>query len=530
MNFFGFELKRNKKASEDPQSVVNPTVEDGSTLVASQAGYYAQTLNMDTVIQSDTDLIKKYREISGYVEVDGAVEDIINEAIVVENNESPIKINLDKLNLSDNIKNKFTEEFENVMGLLGFHVKGHDIFRTWYVDGRTHYQVLLDNENPKAGIKELRYIDALKIRKIKEIVKERDRATGTDIIKKTQEYYIYNEKGVLSSTQQGTRLSPDSVVACTSGLVDLGKNMVLSHLHKAIKPTNQLKMLEDSLVIYRVSRAPERRIFYIDVGNLPKIKAEQYIRDIMNKYRNKLVYDAGTGEIKDDRKHMSMLEDFWMPRREGGKGTEITTLQGGQNLGQMEDVDYFKNKLLQSLNVPLSRQTQEGGGFNLGRSSEISRDEVKFSKFIDRLRVRFSQLFLNILRVQLVLKGIIREEDWDELAPLIRFDYNTDNYYQELKDNEIINGRVAMLQQMDVFVGKYYSKEYIQTKILRMTNEDIKEQEKQMKKEQQSDLEQADHQGMVAGATQTAQQNYLQQYASNQTQEAPTANNGQGAQ
>jgi hypothetical protein len=523
MQFFGFELRRKKE--DQLQSVVNPSVEDGSTLIASQAGYYAQTLNMDTVVQSDTDLIKKYREIAGYVEVDRAVEDIINEAIVVDGQEKAVELNLDDLKVSDNVKKKFREEFDNVLGLLGFHVKGHDIFRTWYVDGRTHYQVLLDPANPKAGIKELRYIDALKVRKVKEVIKERDRSTGTDIIKGTQEYYLYNEKGIISSTQQGTRLSADSVVACTSGMVDLGKNMVLSHLHKAIKPTNQLKMIEDSLVIYRVSRAPERRIFYIDVGNLPKIKAEQYIRDIMNKYRNKLVYDANTGEIKDDRKHMSMLEDFWMPRREGGKGTEITTLPGGQSLGQMDDVEYFKKKLYQALNVPMTRMSDDGGGFNMGKSSEISRDEVKFSKFVDRLRIRFSQLFLNIMRVQLVLKGVIREEEWEDLASKIRFDYNKDNYYQELKENEIINGRVAMIQQMDPFVGKYYSREYIQTEILRLTEEDIANIQTQIDTEKDLDIVSADHQGMVAGVTQTAQQNYLQQNAPPETQEAPTSTN-----
>jgi hypothetical protein len=527
MQFFGFEIKR-KKQEDYLESVVNPTVEDGSTLVASQAGYYAQTLNMDTVIQSDTDLIKKYREISGFVEVDAAVEDIINEAIVVEGNEKPVQLNLDNIKLSDNVKTIFHQEFDNVLGLLGFHIKGHDIFRTWYVDGRTHYQVLLDPENPKDGIKELRYVDALKIRKVKEVVKERDRSTGTDVIKQTKEYYIYNEKGVITSTQQGTRLSADSVVSATSGLVDLGKNMVLSHLHKAIKPTNQLKMIEDSLVIYRVSRAPERRIFYIDVGNLPKIKAEQYIRDIMNKYRNKLVYDANTGEIKDDRKHMSMLEDFWMPRREGGKGTEITTLPGGQSLGQLEDVQYFKKKLYQALNVPMSRQEQDGGGFNLGRGSEISRDEVKFAKFIDRLRMRFSQLFLNILRVQLVVKGVIREEEWDELASLIRFDFKKDNYYAELKESEIINGRVAMITAMDPFVGKYYSKQYIQSKILRMNDEEIEEIEKQIETERDTDMDLADHQGTLAGVTQTAQQVYLQKNAPPETQEASPTNQ-QGA-
>lgn len=453
MEFFGFELKRKKEEFVD--SVVAPPIDDGSTLVASQAGYYAQTLNTDTQITTESDLLKKYREISSYTEVDAAIEDIVNEAIVSDDAENVVELNLEDLKLSDSIKKKINDEFDNVLRLMAFNVKGHDIFRGWYVDGRIHYQLLLDETNPKIGIKELRYIDAMKIRKVKEVKKERDKKTGIDIIKGVDEYYVYNEKGIQNNTTQGVKLSADSVVSCTSGLVDQGKNIVLSHLHKAIKPTNQLKMIEDSLVIYRVSRAPERRIFYIDVGNLPKIKAEQYIRDIMNKYRNKLVYDASTGEIKDDRKHMSMLEDFWMPRREGGKGTEITTLQGGGNLGQLEDVEYFKQKLYQSLNVPLSRLTQDGGVFNVGKSAEISRDEIKFAKFISRLRSRFSNLFSEILRVQLVLKGIIRADEWDEISSGIRFTFNRDNYYAELKENEVLAGRLAMLTQIDMFVGKY---------------------------------------------------------------------------
>ena len=508
MEFFGFEFKR-KKSEQPLDSVVSPPIDDGSTLVASQAGYYAQTLNTDTVISTETDLIKKYREIAGYTEVDSALEDIVNEAIVSQDNEPAVELDLSDLKLSDSIKKKINEEFKTVLNLLAFPMKGHDIFRSWYVDGRLYYQMLLDPNNPKNGIQELRYIDSLKIRKVKEIKKERNKATGAEVIKEVQEYYVYNDKGITANTSQGVRLSADSVVSCTSGLVDLSKNMILSNLHKAIKPTNMLKMIEDSLVIYRVSRAPERRIFYVDVGNLPKIKAEQYIRDIMNKYRNKLVYDANTGEIKDDRKHMSMLEDFWMPRREGGKGTEITTLQGGSNLGQMEDVDYFKKKLHESLNVPLSRMSQEGGGFNLGRSAEISRDEVKFAKFIDRLRHRFSLLFLDILRAQLILKGVMRQEEWAELSKQIKFNYKKDNYYQELKENEIFNGRLAMLQVVDPFVGKYYSQKYVYEKILHVSEDDWKQMKKEMEDERQDQLDQADHQGTIAGVTQTAQQNFM---------------------
>ena len=520
MDFFGFEIKR-KKTEID--SVVAPPIDDGSTLISTQAGYYAQTLNTDTQITTENDLLKKYREIAGFTEVDAAIEDIVNESIVSEESEKVVELNLDELKLSDSIKKKFHDEFDNVLSLLAFHRKGHDIFRNWYVDGRVHYQILLDDKDTKSGIKELRYIDSTKIRKVKEVKKERDKKTGIDVVKSTEEYYVYNDKGIVNNTTQGVKLSADSVVSCTSGLVDQGKNMVLSHLHKAIKPVNQLKMIEDSLVIYRVSRAPERRIFYIDVGNLPKVKAEQYVRDIMNKYRNKLVYDANTGEIKDDRKHMSMLEDFWMPRREGGKGTEITTLPGGGSLGQLDDVEYFKQKLYQSLNVPLTRLTQDGGMFNVGKSAEISRDEIKFSKFISRLRSRFSMLFSEILRVQLILKGIIRADEWDTISSQIRYSFNYDNYYAELKETEIISGRVAMLTQLDPFAGKYYSKRYIQEEILRLTDEQIKKMETEIEAEKQQEFVDADHQGTVAGVTQTAQQVHLQKNAPPETQEAPTS-------
>lgn len=519
MNFFGFEIKR-KKDDSALESVVAPPVDDGATLVSTAAGYYAQTINLDAVINNENDLLRKYREVAGYPEVDNAIEDILNEAIIVEDNEPVVTLDLEDLKVSENIKKKVTEEFSTVLDLLGFNEKGHDIFRLWYVDGRIHYQILIDDKNVKSGIQELRYVDSMKIRKIKEVKKEKDKRTGIETVKEIQEYYVYNEKGITSSNAQGVKLSKDSVVSCNSGLIDQGLNMVLSHLHKAIKPANQLKMIEDSLVIYRVSRAPERRIFYIDVGNLPKIKAEQYVRDIMNKYRNKLVYDANTGEIKDDRKHMSMLEDFWMPRREGGKGTEITTLPGGQSLGQLEDVEYFKQKLYQSLNVPLSRLTQDGGVFNVGKSAEISRDEIKFAKFISRLRSRFSNLFSEILRVQLVLKGVIRADEWDELASAIRYSYNRDNYYAELKENEVLAGRLAMLQQIDMFVGKYYSKQYTREKILRLTEEEIKEIESQLEAEREEDYSLADHQGTISGVTQTAQQTYLQQNAPPEAQEA----------
>jgi hypothetical protein len=521
MQFFGFEIKR-KQDSSSIESVVAPSADDGSTLVSTAAGYYAQTINMDAVINNENDLLRKYREISGFPEVDAAIEDILNEAVIVEDNEPPVSLDLKDLKVSENIKKKLTEEFDSVLDLLGFNERGHDIFRLWYVDGRIHYQILIDDKDVKSGIKELRYIDSMKIRKIKEIKKERDKKTGLETVKEVQEYYVYNEKGISSANSQGVKLSKDSVVYCNSGLIDQGLNMVLSHLHKAIKPANQLKMIEDSLVIYRVSRAPERRIIYNDVGNIPKIKAEQYVRDIMNKYRNKLVYDANTGEIKDDRKHMSMLEDFWMPRREGGKGTEITTLQGGQNLGELSDVKYFKDKLYESLNVPKSRMQQDQTAFNIGRSAEISRDEVKFAKFINRLRVRFSILFSEILKTQLILKGIIREDEWDEFDKKIKYQFKIDNHYAELKENDVFAGRLAMLTQVDPFVGKYYSKQYVQDNVLKLSEEDMQRIDKEIEQEKEQQYVDADHQGTIAGVTQTAQQTYLQANAPAETQEAPT--------
>lgn len=531
MQFFGFEIKR-KKEDLDLESVVAPSIEDGSTLVSTASGYYAQTLNLEATINNENDLIKKYREISGFPEVDAAIEDILNEAIIVDEVNDAVKLNLDELKISDSIKKKIEAEFETILDLLGFDQKGHDIFRLWYVDGRLNYQLLIDDKAPKEGIKELRYVDSMKIRKVKEVKKDRDKRTGVETVVATDEYYVYNEKGINSATTQGIRLSKDSVVSCTSGLVDQGLNMTMSHLHKAIKPVNQLKMIEDSLVIYRVSRAPERRIFYIDVGNLPKIKAEQYVRDIMNKYRNKLVYDANTGEIKDDRKHMSMLEDFWMPRREGGKGTEITTLQGGQNLGELSDVKYFKDKLYDSLNVPKSRMQSDQTAFNIGRSAEIARDEVKFSKFINRLRTRFSSLFADILRTQLVLRGIIRDDEWEEMGKKIKFKFNIDNHYAELKENDVLSGRLQMLQLVDPYVGKYYSKQYVQNEILHLGDDEIAHMEQQMELEKQVQFEDAEHQGVVAGITQTAQQSYLSQNAPPETLEssadAPNPNKPKG--
>lgn len=424
---FGFEIKR-KKEKELP-SVVVPANDDGSTVVNSAGGYFGMVLDLDALIKSENDLIKKYREVAQYPDCDAAVEDIINEAIISEDNKPPVNIVLDHVKMSSNIKNKIQEEFSKILKLLKFEDRCNEMFRSWYVDGRLYYHVLIDLEKPKDGIVELRYIDPRKIRKIKEIVKDRGK-NGAEIVKGVDEYYLYNDKGITEGRTQGIRLSLDSVIFVPSGVTDGNSGMTLSHLHKAIKPVNQLKMIEDSLVIYRITRAPERRVFYIDVGNLPKLKAEQYVNDIMNKFKNKVVYDATTGEVRDDRKHLSMLEDFWMPRREGGKGTEITTLQGGQSLANIEDVNYFQNKLYQSLSVPVTRLRQDTG-FTLGKASEITRDEVKFSKFINRLRKKFSKLFLDALRVQLIAKAVISPDDWSEmdLEQSIKFDFMKDNFF-----------------------------------------------------------------------------------------------------
>lgn len=461
-------------------SVVPPSLEDGSALV-SAANYYGLSVDLDGGIKNENDLIRKYREISQYPDCDSAIEDIVNEAIVTSDTGQTVDIVLDDTKVSDGIKKKIRDEFDTVLSLLKFNDRGHDIFRTWYIDGRIYYNIMLDENNKKSGITELRIIDPQKIRRVK-VVKSSRSPKGVELSSVQEEYYLYNDKGLTTQTTQGVRMSLDSVAYSHSGIIDGNTNVVMGYLHKAIKPTNQLKMIEDSLVIYRVSRAPERRIFYIDVGNLPKLKAEQYVQDIMNKFRNKLVYDAVTGEVKTDKKNLSMMEDFWMPRREGGKGTEITTLDGAQNLGQIEDINYFQNKLFQALNVPMSRLKPDTG-FSLGRSSEITRDEIKFSKFINRLRNKFSSIFNEILRIQLVAKGIIREDEWDEFAASIRYDFNQDNHFQEMKDSEILQNRLQTLQLLDPYVGKYFSVEWVQKTVLMQSEKDIKEIAAQIKKE-----------------------------------------------
>jgi hypothetical protein len=478
MDIFGFEIK--KKGQKPPQAaIVSPAADDGSTIISSAvASYYGTTIDLEGVIKTENDLIRRYREVSQYSDCDNAIEDIVNEAITANHDEDPVEVVLDDIKLSEAIKTKIRDEFKTVLKLYQFRDRGHDEFRSWYVDGRAYYHILLDENNIKNGIQELRPVDPRKIRRIKKINKDKNQR-GVEVVKSVEEYYIYNDKGINENSTQGVKLSLDSIIYCPSGLVDANRGMMLSHLHKAIKPVNQLKMIEDSLVIYRVSRAPERRIFYIDVGNLPKHKAEQYVNDIMNKFRNKVVYDAATGEVRDDRKHLSMMEDFWMPRREGGKGTEITTLQGGQNLGQIEDIQYFQTKLYQALNVPISR-LQPTQGFNLGRSNEITRDEIKFNKFIKRLRRKFSSLFYDALRVQLITKGIIRPDEWDLIKQDIRFDFQEDNNFAELRDSDILNQRIDTLQKIEQYIGRFYSIEHVRRNILMQSEEEIKEIDQQI--------------------------------------------------
>jgi hypothetical protein len=481
MDVFGFEIKRKKPPVQDRGSVIAPTPDDGSTVVNSAAAYYGLVVDLDGVVKNENDLIRRYREVAQYADCDTAIEEIVNEAFVSDANQKPVTIVLDDLKVSESIKTKIRDEFDQITRLYNLDERGHDLFRQWYIDGRMFFHIIIDENNVSNGIQELRFVDPRKIRKIKNVVKERN-ASGVEVIKSVEEYYLYNDKGITEQTTQGVKLSTDSIIMCTSGLVDSNTNMIISYLHKAIKPVNQLKMMEDALVIYRISRAPERRIFYVDVGNLPKVRAEQYLNDLMNKFRNKVVYDAATGEIKDNRQHLSLMEDFWMPRRDGGKGTEITTLAGGQNLGQIEDIQYFQTKLYQALNVPLSR-LQPQQNFSLGRSAEITRDEVKFNKFIERLRKKFAGLFKDALRVQLIAKGIIRPDEWDDMSYNIRFDYQRDNHFTELKNTEIINNRIATLQNIDPFVGKYYSVSWVRKNVLMQTEQDIEDIDRELERD-----------------------------------------------
>jgi hypothetical protein len=492
MQLFGFEIKKTsseEKELSNLQAIV-PLNQDESATEVAPGGMYGTYLDLEASAKSEADLVTRYREMALQPECDQAIEDIINDAIIMENNTYPVEIVLDESNLPPRIRKVFREQFKNILNLLDFGNKGYDIFRRWYVDGRLYYQIVIDKEKPNEGIKQLRYIDPRKIRKMREQKKLTDPKTGMDEYPQYKEYYIYNPKGVPEKSG-GIKISPDSICHVPSGLVDSRNRMGLGNLHKAIKPLNQLRMLEDAVVIYRLSRAPERRIFYIDVGNLPKMKAEQYLRDMMVRHKNKLVYDASTGEVRDDRRHMTMLEDFWLPRREGGKGTEITTLPGGQNLGEMDDVLYFQKKLLRSLNVPISR-LEADVNFNIGRSTEISRDEIKFKKFINRLRNKFAVMFDELLEIHLALTGIMNREEWKQIKNSITYEFANDNHFEELKAAEIMTERLRLLGEVDPLVGKYFSKAWIRKNVLRMTEDDVEAIELEIENESEDEDDMGD--------------------------------------
>ena len=502
---FGFKIEKDDEQSKGVVSPVPQSNEDSSDYYVS-SGFYGQYVDIDGVFKSEFELIKRYREMALHPEVDSAIEDIINEAIVSDQNDSPVQVDLENLPASAKLKELIREEFKKVKEVLNFDKKCHEILRNWYIDGRIYYHKVIDIEKPEEGLKEVRYIDPLKIKLVRKLktdptlrgaIKQINANNPADVeTPDIEEYYQYdpsatqskNALGAIGQTpfatkQRPVRIAPDAITFCHSGLVDRNKQTILSYLHKSIKALNQLRMIEDSLVIYRLSRAPERRIFYIDVGNLPKLKAEQYLKEVMNRYRNKLVYDASTGEIRDDRKHMSMLEDFWLPRREGGRGTEITTLPGGQNLGELSDIEYFQKKLYRSLGVPESRIAGSGDGFNLGRSSEILRDEIKFTKFVGRMRKRFSQIFNDMLKTQLILKNIVTPEDWEVLSDHIQYDFVYDNHFAELKESELMNERLGVVAAIDPYIGKYFSLEYVRRNVLKQKDEEIIEIDKQMQSE-----------------------------------------------
>jgi hypothetical protein len=485
---FGFSITKLKKQADPKQSFTTAQADDGTQTVAA-GGYFGSYLDMEGTAKTEQDLIRRYREIALHPECDMAIEDIVNEAIVANELKDAVRVNLTDLPYGKDVRRKIEDEFKEVLRLLNFNTKGHDIFRRWYVDGRMYYHKIIDRESPKKGITELKYIDPRKVKKIREIRKKRPDVPSPSalnhlaVVDEYVEYFLYNERGLSGTTgTAGLKIAPDTIAFCASGLIDQNKNMVLSYLHKAIKPVNQLRMIEDAAVIYRIARAPERRIFKIDVGNLPKVKAEQYLRDVMARYRNKLVYDANTGEIRDDRNYMSMLEDFWLPSREGGRGTDISTLPGGQNLGEITDIEYFRAKLYRSLNVPTSR-LEASQGFNLGRASEITRDELKFTKFVQRLRKKFTELFNDILRTQLVLKGVIAEEDWINVRDCLQYDFLQDGHFAELKQTELMRERLALANEMRDYIGKFFSVNYVRKNILKQNDREMEEMDSQIKKE-----------------------------------------------
>jgi len=499
-SLFGFTIAR-KQANDDQQvqqSFTPPTNDDGALTITS-AAYYGTYVDLDGTAKNEVELISRYREMAMQPEIESAIDDIVNEAICQDDDGKIIKLVLDDLQQPEKIKKALQAEFQTITRLLNYNNMAQDIFRRYYVDGRMYYHIIVDRENPTQGIKELRYVDPRKLKKVREIKKKKDERTGAEVMNVVNEYYLFNDKVVTGSSGNfgpiGVRITTDSIISVVSGLMDSRRAVVLSYLHKAIKPLNQLRMIEDATVIYRISRAPERRIFYIDVGNLPKLKAEQYLRDIMVKYKNKLVYDAQTGEVRDDRKFLSMMEDFWLPRREGGKGTEISTLPGGQNLGELEDVKYFERKLYKALNVPVSRLNPESSGFSLGRVNEITRDELKFAKFVSRMRNKFADLFDQAMRVQCVLKGICTVEEWDEFKEHIYYDFIKDNNFTELKDAELMKERLGLLQEVDPYTGRYFSQAWIQRNVLRLTDEEIKAMQTEIDEEKEAGL------GLPVGVT-----------------------------
>jgi hypothetical protein len=538
LKLFGIKLGRNKKplsSSENKKikrSFVLPQNDDDAVSIEAVGGFFGQYVDMDGTTRNDADLIYKYREMSMHSECEAAIDDIICDAIVSEENAAPVKIVLDNVDYSEDIKRRIIKEFNSVLSLLQFQTKGYEIFRRWYVDSKLVYHIIVDEKTPEKGITELRFVDPVNIQKVKQYKRELN-GQGHRIITGVDEFYIYSKDGfrtgmhmnAATGNASGLRISPDAIAYITSGLFDSRNKRTVGYLHKAIKPLNQLRMMEDAVVIYRLSRAPERRIFYIDVGNLPKNKAEQYVRDLMNKYRNKLIYDASTGEIRDDRRHLSMLEDYWLPRREGGKGTEITTLQGAQNLSELEDVKYFQKKLYKSLNVPLSRMDGEQKSFTIGKSTEITRDEIKFAKTISRLRNKFSELFYIILKTQLILKQILNEREWNRIKDKIFFDFMKDSYFAELKQNEITNERTQVLMNLQPFVGKYFSEYWIKKNVLNMNDEDIIVMQEQIDQEKQSAAQQ---QQVEMQAAQQEQQSQIQQ--PQQIQNQPTEPQVQAAQ
>jgi len=498
-SLFGFTIARDRSEQDQTtqQSFTPPNNDDGALTITS-AAYYGTYVDLDGTAKNEVELISRYREMAMQPEIESAIDDIVNEAITQDDDGTTTKIVLDKLSQPEKIKKSIREEFSTLLRLLNYNNMAQDIFRRYYIDGRMYYHIIIDRDNPAAGIKELRYIDPRKLRKVREIKKQKDEKTGVEVMNVINEYYIYNDKVVTGSSSNygpvGVRITTDSIISVVSGLMDSRRAVVLSYLHKAIKPLNQLRMIEDATVIYRISRAPERRIFYIDVGNLPKLKAEQYLRDIMVKYKNKVVYDANTGEVRDDRKFLSMMEDYWLPRREGGKGTEIATLPGGQNLGELEDVKYFQKKLYGALNVPISR-LEPNQGFSIGRVAEVTRDELKFSKFVERMRNRFSDVFDQALRIQCVLKGICTNEEWNEFKEFIYYDFIKDNNFSELKEAELMKERLSLLGAVDAYTGRYFSQAWIQRNVLRLDDNEIQQMQTEIDKEKENGL------GLPVGVT-----------------------------